>query len=259
MTTAIFLLLFPAVALGPEPDLPPTEPFEAPKYGLATRITQGLADRGARRGGSDLRGDHPAAGIRAAGRGGLRAGAGAGKPGGLSHPHRHELPRRTAVPSGKLASNRVIKDGRGERLETIWEFHPDAGGFWREVSVRLIANRQLYTFILNVEDSVVRPGSSGVRCLDRRHDIHSSQYGGGPAGKGVEPLDSARVQVCARPARGLGAGARSQRGGAPVRQRSAARGLVRQSPGAGPSSSPGRPPGTGQATPGPAPPRGPQL
>ncbi len=36
----------------------------------------------------------------------------------------------------------------------MWEFHPNAGGFWREISVRIIANRQLYTFILNVEDSV---------------------------------------------------------------------------------------------------------
>jgi hypothetical protein len=56
--------------------------------------------------------------------------------------------------SGKLASNLIKKDARGERLETIWEFHPDAGGFWHEVSVRLVANRQLYTFILNVEDSI---------------------------------------------------------------------------------------------------------
>jgi hypothetical protein len=58
--------------------------------------------------------------------------------------------------NGKLASNHVIKIPNGDRLETIWEFHPDAGGFWREVSVRLIAHRQLYTFILNVEDSIYR-------------------------------------------------------------------------------------------------------
>ena len=45
--------------------------------------------------------------------------------------------KKNGRPSGKLASNRVIKDARGERLETIWEFHPDAGGFWREVSVRV--------------------------------------------------------------------------------------------------------------------------
>ncbi len=62
--------------------------------------------------------------------------------------------KRNGRPNGKLASNRVIKDARGERLESIWEFHPNAGGFWREVSVRIVANRQLYTFILSVEDSV---------------------------------------------------------------------------------------------------------
>ncbi len=60
--------------------------------------------------------------------------------------------RRDGRPSGKLASNRLIKDPHGTRLETVWEFHPDAGGFWHEVTVRVIANRQLYSFILNVED-----------------------------------------------------------------------------------------------------------
>src|SRR5205823_3062608 len=55
--------------------------------------------------------------------------------------------------SGKLASNRLIKDAQGERLETIWEFHPSSGGFWHEVTVRIIAHRQLYSFILNVEDA----------------------------------------------------------------------------------------------------------
>src|SRR5207245_11811111 len=57
--------------------------------------------------------------------------------------------QRNGRPSGKLATNRVIQDARGQRLETIWEFHPNAGGFWREVSIRMIAHRQLYTFILH--------------------------------------------------------------------------------------------------------------
>ena len=61
--------------------------------------------------------------------------------------------RQRGRPSGKLASNRLIKDGRGERLETVWEFHPSSGGFWHEVTVRIIAHRQLYSFILNVEDA----------------------------------------------------------------------------------------------------------
>src|SRR5208337_5289297 len=34
--------------------------------------------------------------------------------------------RQHGRPSGKLASNRVINDARGERLETVWEFHLSA-------------------------------------------------------------------------------------------------------------------------------------
>jgi len=64
--------------------------------------------------------------------------------------------KREGRKNGKLASNRVVKNSRGDRLETVWEFHPNTGGFWREVSVRLIAHRQLYTFILNVEDSIYK-------------------------------------------------------------------------------------------------------
>jgi hypothetical protein len=63
-------------------------------------------------------------------------------------------------PNGKLASNRLLKDVQGERLETVWEFHPNSGGLWHEVTVRIVANRQLYSFILNVEDAhyaAVRP------------------------------------------------------------------------------------------------------
>jgi len=56
--------------------------------------------------------------------------------------------------SGKLAVNRLLDGPHGPSLETIWEFHPDAGGFWREVSIRLVKNRQLYRFVLNVEDCV---------------------------------------------------------------------------------------------------------
>jgi hypothetical protein len=64
--------------------------------------------------------------------------------------------KRDGRQNGKLASNRVIKNTHGDRLETIWEFHPSTGGFWREVSIRLIAHRQLYTFILNVEDATYK-------------------------------------------------------------------------------------------------------
>ena len=136
------------------PSFPPTEPFDAPKYGLATRIPKDWTDRRARGGRPDLRGDHPAAATSTA-----RASPPASwrwrrRAWTSIAPGSTRTPRRTAGPAASSPRTEVIKDARGERLETIWEFHPDAGGFWREVSVRIIANRQLYTFILNVEDSV---------------------------------------------------------------------------------------------------------
>jgi hypothetical protein len=137
----------------PAPDLSPTEPFEAPKYGLTTRIpkTWTVADR--------EKEDRVFVAIipqQDFDRPGVAACELGLAPESLED-YRTRIDanaKRNGRPSGKLASNRVIQDARGERLETTWEFHPNAGGFWREVSVRIIANRQLYTFILNVEDSV---------------------------------------------------------------------------------------------------------
>ncbi len=36
--TSLYVLLMMVAQAGPAPELPPTEPFEAPKYGVATRI-----------------------------------------------------------------------------------------------------------------------------------------------------------------------------------------------------------------------------
>lgn len=60
---------------------------------------------------------------------------------------------RGGRPGGKLVKNEVVKSPQGERLETLWEFRPRGGGLWREESVRLVANRQMYTFTLNVDDA----------------------------------------------------------------------------------------------------------
>ncbi|AGA25445.1 hypothetical protein [Singulisphaera acidiphila] len=61
---------------------------------------------------------------------------------------------KRAGPAGrKLARNEVVKDPKRDRLETIWEFRPSSGGLWRELSVRILANRQMYTLTLNVDDA----------------------------------------------------------------------------------------------------------
>ena len=159
MASIIFLISLASAIADPVPDLLPTQPFETTRYGLSTRIPK----------------DWPVA-VREEedrvfvaiipqkdfDRPGVAACELALAPENLDD-YRTRIDansKRDGRPNGKLATNRIIKDARGERLETIWEFHPERGGFWREVSVRVIANRQLYTFILNVEDSIyskVRP------------------------------------------------------------------------------------------------------
>jgi hypothetical protein len=59
---------------------------------------------------------------------------------------------RDGRPGAKLVRNEVVKDADGERLETLREFRPRSGGVWCELSVRMVANRQMYTFLLNVSE-----------------------------------------------------------------------------------------------------------
>jgi hypothetical protein len=159
MTRILLLLALTLTGADPVPDLLPTEPFEAPKYGLNTRIPKvwPIAVREEE--------DRIFVAIipqKDFDRPGVAACELALAPETLDD-YRTRIDttaQRNGRPSGKLSVNRVIKDARGERLETTWEFHPEQGGFWREVSVRVIKNRQLYTFVLNVEDSIyaqVRP------------------------------------------------------------------------------------------------------
>jgi hypothetical protein len=153
MSSVLLLMTIMAAQNGPPPDILPTEPFDAPKYGVATRIPKDwtIAQHEAE--------DRVFVAVipqQDFGRPGVAACELALAPESLED-YRTRIDanaKRNGRPNGKLASNQVIKDARGERLESIWEFHPNAGGFWREVSVRVVANRQLYTFILSVEDSV---------------------------------------------------------------------------------------------------------
>ena len=158
MKHTTWLLVLTATA-GPAPALPPTEPFEAPKYGVTTQIPKDWLVA--------VREEEDRVFVAVIpqkdfDRPGIAACELALAPETLDD-YRTRIDKNAknnGRPNGKLATNQLVKDKSGDRLETVWEFHPEAGGFWREVSVRKIANRQLYTFILNVEDSVyakVRP------------------------------------------------------------------------------------------------------
>jgi hypothetical protein len=152
MKGIVIVLTVAASFAGSVSNLSSTEPFDAPKYGVTTRLprdwTLAVREKDDRIFVAVIPQDDP-----------KRPGIAACEL-GLAPENLEEY--RTRIDksakdrgrqSGKLASNRLIKDSRGERLETIWEFHPSSGGFWHEVTVRVIAHRQLYSFILNVEDA----------------------------------------------------------------------------------------------------------
>jgi hypothetical protein len=172
MTSAIWLLAVyvPCAGAGPGPDSHETAPFEAPKYGVATRIpkawpiaVQEQDDRVFVALIPQHEVDRP----------GVAACELALAPESLDE-YRSRIDKNAKSngrPNGKLASNRLVKDARGQRLETIWEFHPEAGGFWRELSVRVIANRQLYTFVLSVEESAYARARPAFDTL-----VHATQF-----------------------------------------------------------------------------------
>jgi hypothetical protein len=147
------LLLSCSIRFQPAIQLPATVAFDAPKYGLATRIPKDWRVALHEEDDRIFVAIIPQQDFE---RPGIAACELALAPETLDD-YRTRIDtsaKKNGRKSGKLASNQVKKDAHGERLETIWEFHPDAGGFWHEVSVRIIANRQLYTFILNVEDGI---------------------------------------------------------------------------------------------------------
>jgi hypothetical protein len=149
--TGLALALLSALSM-PEPFDDPLEPFEAPKYGVKTEIPKEwpIADRenGDRVFVALIRQEDPE-------RPGVVACELGLAPENLDE-YRTRIDgnaRRGSRPGAKLTKNELIKTAQGDRLESIWEFRPAQGALWREASVRLIANRQLYTFILNADEA----------------------------------------------------------------------------------------------------------
>jgi hypothetical protein len=152
MMTTLALLTVLTLAPADDPEALPTAPFEAPKYGVKAAIPKDwpVADRehGERVFVALIRQDDPERPGVAACELGLA-------PENLDE-YRARIDgnaRRGGRPGARLAKNEVIKGPKGDRLESVWEFRPPFGGLWREVSVRKIAHRQLFTFVLNVDDA----------------------------------------------------------------------------------------------------------
>jgi len=157
------LLALPAIAFQAV-DPPTLEPFEAPKYGVATKLPRDWSIAVREQEDRVFVALIPQADPARPGAVACELGL---APSSLDD-YRTRIDRNAherGRPNGKLAVNRIVKDDKGERLETLWEFHPPAGGFWRELVIRIVANRQLYSFTLNVEDAsyaTARPAFDAV-------------------------------------------------------------------------------------------------
>ncbi|MFO0907294.1 MAG: hypothetical protein U0794_02850 [Isosphaeraceae bacterium] len=139
------------LALRDDPPAPATTSFDAPKYGVKANIPSHWPivqrEQGDRVFVALIRQDDPEKPGVAACELGLA-------PESLDE-YRTRIEgnaRRGGRPGEKLTSNAVVKTAKGERLVSVKEFRPAFGGVWHEVKVYLIANRQLYTFILNVDE-----------------------------------------------------------------------------------------------------------
>jgi hypothetical protein len=128
-------------------------PFEAPKYGLTAEMPAGWRIAARERNEYIFVAEIPQADPE-------RPGAAACEL-GVAPENLHEY--RTRIDGnaqrgrrpGNLVRNAVVpaSEGKPERLESLWEFRPPGGPLWRELSVRVVANRQMYTFVLSVDEN----------------------------------------------------------------------------------------------------------
>ena len=144
------LLALALLALA-DPPLP-TEPFEAPKYGVKVALPKdwpiAVREEEDRVFVALIRQQDPE-------RPGVVACELGVAPEGLDE-YRTRIDgnaKRGNRPGATLSSNVIVKGEKRDRLVSLWEFRPRVGGLWRELSVRLIAHRQMYTFTLNVDDA----------------------------------------------------------------------------------------------------------
>lgn len=149
MTGLTPIVLPVLVALAADPA--PTAPFEAPKYGLTVAIPTSWPVAVREKDDLIFAAKIPQADPERPGVAACELGL---APESLDE-YRTRIDgsaRRGGRGGGKLTRNEVVKGPKGDRLVSLWEFRPSSGGVWRELSVRLIANRQMYTFLLNVDD-----------------------------------------------------------------------------------------------------------
>ena len=84
----------------------------------------------------------------------------------------------------------MVKGPDGDRLETVWEFRPRFGGLWRELSIRTVAHRQMYTFTLNVDEDTYPTAKGAFDLLVDSAEISAPNTGADP----IDPKANRWVQ-----------------------------------------------------------------
>jgi hypothetical protein len=188
---ALLLLVAALAAAADDPPAPATIPFEAPKYGVKTALPKdwpiAVREEEDRVFVALIPQSDPE-----------RPGAAACEL-GLAPETLDEYrtridgnARRGGRPGATLIRNEVVRGARQqEQLESVWEFRPPGGLVWRERSVRIVANRQMYTFTLNADDATfpraqaafdaliaateLSPPNTGADRLDRRSNRYAQR------------------------------------------------------------------------------------
>jgi hypothetical protein len=148
-----WIVLFSAIsaASAVRPEESPTVAFEAPKFGVRVEIPKGWEVAIRERDEYVFVAKVPQGDPERPGAVACELGL---APESLEeYRSRIEANARRGGGPGTLVRNELVKGPKGERLESQWEFRPAPAEVWRELKVRVVAHRQLYTFTLNVDDA----------------------------------------------------------------------------------------------------------
>jgi hypothetical protein len=181
------LLALALIALA-DPPLP-TAPFEAPKYGVKADIPRGWEIVAREQDDRVFVALIPQADPERPGAAACELGL---APETLDE-YRTRIDgtaKRGGRPGGTLARNEVVKGPSGDRLETVWEFRPRFGGLWRELSIRTVAHRQMYTFTLNVDEQTYPAARGAFDLLVDSAEISAPNTGADP----IDPKANRWVQ-----------------------------------------------------------------
>ena len=175
---SMILLLLTLTAADPVPDLLPTEPFEAPKYGLATRIPKVWAVAVHEEEDRIFVAIIPQKDFDRPGVAACELALACPRPSMIIAPGSTRPPRGTAAPTENLRPIESSRTPAASGSSRSGSFTPATGAFGRE-SEQYARSPPTASSTLSFsvsKDSDLRQGASVVRCSGRRDAIYGPQY-----------------------------------------------------------------------------------